>query len=91
LAADVDAKNVWVTPYVISETFILEGNQWNETFIVTLRRVRVTIVAEEKQWVLHRLSVCVWMSWNFVSVPGKVATTRKEDGRKQNTKTSASI
>jgi hypothetical protein len=29
------------------------------TYNVTLRRVRVTIVAEEKQYVLHILSVCV--------------------------------
>jgi hypothetical protein len=29
------------------------------TYNVTLRRVRVTIVAVEKQWVLHNLRVCV--------------------------------
>ena len=31
------------------------------TYNETLRRVRVTIVAVEKQWVLHNLSVCVFV------------------------------
>jgi len=29
------------------------------TYNITLRRVRATNVAVEKQWVLHSLSVCV--------------------------------
>ena len=29
------------------------------TYNVTLRRVRASIVAVEKQWVLHNLSVCI--------------------------------
>jgi hypothetical protein len=29
------------------------------TYNVTMRRVRATIVAVEKQWVLHNLSVCI--------------------------------
>jgi hypothetical protein len=29
------------------------------TYNVTLRRVRAAIVAVEKQWVLHNLSVCI--------------------------------
>jgi len=36
---------------------IHKTGQW--TYNVTLRRVRTTIVAVEKQWVLHNLSVCI--------------------------------
>ena len=32
---------------------------YSTLYDVTLRRVRVTIVAVEKQWVLHVVSVCL--------------------------------
>ena len=42
---------------MISETYFQQDMQC--TYNVTLRRVRATIVAVEKQWVLHNLSVCI--------------------------------
>ena len=35
-------------------------NKLIKTYSVTLRRIRATIVAVEKQWALHNLNVCVY-------------------------------